>query len=281
MNDSHLIYDDVMIFKTDLERMLARNEIDFSQFEDILNDLNEYDISITILEKTSISIVLENLNEKCQVNESSKKVKDILQKWNKPIPKDLDKIKKQFKPLNFEIKHRDEHLKYLRGIEDPIRLKCREMLAKALESAHNPKIHSDLYETAAKCEDSIYSEFKATNSRYKNRIRSRILNLTDEKNPKLREHVLSGEISAAKLAKMSSEEMESDELKHIRDEITKDALNEHQLAHTEGFKSSFINCPECNSNSIRYSDIQVKTEDEITTSYVDCTKCGHRWNADA
>lgn len=54
-------------------------------------------------------------------------------------------------------------------------------------------------------EEEIYKEFNNTDNKYKNKVRSRVANLRDKKNPALRENVLLGSISAEKLAKMSPE----------------------------------------------------------------------------
>jgi len=54
-------------------------------------------------------------------------------------------------------------------------------------------------------EEEIFKEFKNTDFKYKNRIRSRVANLKDTKNPNLRINFLQGSISAARLAKMTAE----------------------------------------------------------------------------
>lgn len=103
--------------------------------------------------------------------------------------------------------------------KDPIRMKCREMLAGALEITEPIEGDSelcDIHEIAARCEDVIFNEFKNTEMKYKNRIRSRMLNLKDKNNPKLRENVRLGIISPDKLAVMDATEMASDELKDLR-----------------------------------------------------------------
>ena len=51
----------------------------------------------------------------------------------------------------------------------------------------------------------IFAEFKNTDMKYKNKIRSRVLNLKDNRNPKLRENVLLGLIEPERLAKMTPE----------------------------------------------------------------------------
>lgn len=66
---------------------------------------------------------------------------------------------------------------------------------------------SSAEELAEELEDCIFAEFKNTDMRYKNRVRSRVANLKDPKNPTLRSNYISGMITAAKLAKMTPEGM--------------------------------------------------------------------------
>lgn len=58
---------------------------------------------------------------------------------------------------------------------------------------------------AEKIEEAIFQEFRNTDAGYKNRLRSRVYNLKDSKNPQLRENVLRGVIAPKKLATMTSE----------------------------------------------------------------------------
>lgn len=51
----------------------------------------------------------------------------------------------------------------------------------------------------------IFSEFKNTDMKYKNRVRSRIANLKDAKNPNLRRNVLCGNVAPDRIAKMTAE----------------------------------------------------------------------------
>lgn len=51
----------------------------------------------------------------------------------------------------------------------------------------------------------IYQELKSTDMKYRNRVRSRISNLKDPRNPSLRQNVLSGAISPGLIAKMTAE----------------------------------------------------------------------------
>lgn len=51
----------------------------------------------------------------------------------------------------------------------------------------------------------IFQEFKNTDMKYKNRVRSRISNLKDMKNPNLRRTVLCGSVTPERIAKMTAE----------------------------------------------------------------------------
>lgn len=51
----------------------------------------------------------------------------------------------------------------------------------------------------------IYCEFNDVGNKYKQKVRSRISNLGDIKNPSLRQNVISGHIAPAKIAVMTTE----------------------------------------------------------------------------
>lgn len=51
----------------------------------------------------------------------------------------------------------------------------------------------------------IFKEHRDTGMKYKSRVRSRVSNLGDLKNPNLREQVISGHITPAKIAVMTTE----------------------------------------------------------------------------
>lgn len=140
---------------------------------------------------------------------------------------------------------------------DAVRLKCRELLVQALTvDGETPEGCSSAEELAEELEECIYGEFKNTDMRYKNRIRSRVANLKDPKNPTLRTNYISGMITAAKLAKMSPEEMASDEMKKIREKFVKEAINDAQLATAEGTKTDLLKCGKCKQRNCTYNQVR-------------------------
>ncbi|XP_043117265.1 transcription elongation factor A protein 3 isoform X16 [Puntigrus tetrazona] len=161
---------------------------------------------------------------------------------------------------------------------DPIRDKCIEMLAAALRTDDDYKDYGTNCEgMAAEIEDHIYQEIKATDMKYKNRVRSRISNLKDPKNPNLRKNVLAGAIDLNRIAIMTAEEMASDELKQLRNVMTQEAIREHQMAKTGGTTTDLLQCGKCKKKNCTYNQVQTRSADEPMTTFVLCNECGNRW----
>ncbi|KAG8231906.1 hypothetical protein J437_LFUL011375 [Ladona fulva] len=68
------------------------------------------------------------------------------------------------------------------------------------EGCHDPE------ELAEELEECIFTEMRGTDNRYKNRVRSRVANLKDGKNPALRLNFLGGALAPQRLAVMTAEE---------------------------------------------------------------------------
>lgn len=159
-----------------------------------------------------------------------------------------------------------------------VRLKCREMLTNALKGEGAEKLEeAELQDLGAKIEDCIYQEFKDTNMKYKNKIRSRISNLKDTKNKNLRLNVLHGSILPERLAVMTSEEMATEEMKQLRQKFTKEAINDHQMTLTGGTKTDLLKCGKCKKSNCTYNQVQTRSADEPMTTFCYCNECGHRW----
>uniref|UniRef100_H9G9U8 Transcription elongation factor n=1 Tax=Anolis carolinensis TaxID=28377 RepID=H9G9U8_ANOCA len=166
---------------------------------------------------------------------------------------------------------------YLTG--DSVRDKCIEMISAALKMDDDYKefgVNCD--KMAAEIEDHIlWMELKGTDMKYRNRVRSRISNLKDPKNPGLRRNVLCGAISAGRIAKMTAEEMASDELKELRNAMTQEAIREHQMAKTGGTATDLFQCGKCKKKNCTYNQVQTRSADEPMTTFVLCNECGNRW----
>ncbi|NXD88514.1 TCEA3 protein, partial [Halcyon senegalensis] len=164
---------------------------------------------------------------------------------------------------------------YLTG--DSVRDKCIEMLTAAL------RMGDDYKEFGVNCEK-MASEIEdhilwggSTDMKYRNRVRSRISNLKDPKNPSLRRNVLCGAIQPSLIARMTAEEMASDELKELRNAMTQEAIREHQMAKTGGTVTDLFQCGKCKKKNCTYNQVQTRSADEPMTTFVLCNECGNRW----
>ncbi|OWK03161.1 TCEA2 [Cervus elaphus hippelaphus] len=163
---------------------------------------------------------------------------------------------------------------------DAVRTKCREMLTAALQTDHDHvAIGADCECLAGQIEEYILWQGVGlgTDMKYKNRVRSRLSNLKDAKNPGLRRNVLCGAITPQQIAVMTSEEMASDELKEIRKAMTKEAIREHQMARTGGTQTDLFTCGKCRKKNCTYTQVQTRSSDEPMTTFVVCNECGNRW----
>lgn len=163
----------------------------------------------------------------------------------------------------------------------PVRLKSRQLLETHLkkplpdELCREAFLEEDII--AARIEECIYQEFRSIDAKYKNRIRSRLSNLGDTRNPFLRYKVLRGDITPDRIAKMSAEEMASDDLKKERERYTQESINDHQMSLTTGTRTSEIKCPACKKCDVTYNQMQTRSADEPMTTFCHCNECGKRW----
>ncbi|XP_072412857.1 transcription elongation factor A protein 2-like isoform X4 [Chiloscyllium punctatum] len=168
---------------------------------------------------------------------------------------------------------------------DTVRNKCREMLSAALQTDNDyVAIGTDCDHMAAQIEENIlffhlivFQEMGNTDMKYKNRVRSRIANLKDTKNPNLRKNVLCGNITPEQIARMTAEEMASDELREIRKALTNEAIRERQMAKTGGTETALFTCGRCKQKNCTYTQVQTRSADEPMTTFVFCNECGNRW----
>ena len=79
----------------------------------------------------------------------------------------------------------------------------------------------------------------------------------DNRNPRLRENVLLGMIAPSRLAVMTPNEMASDEMKELRAKLTKEAIDDHQMAQQGGTKSDLFKCSRCGQRDTMYNQVML------------------------
>lgn len=288
--------EEVLKIAKKLEKMVEKKTTDSAL--DILKALKAIPISLETLQRTRIGMLVNNVRKQTSNDEVSQMAKQLIKGWKKTVAaKDnnkSDKVEKNDDTIETKITSskdkpatskpktetpakvvHDEPIE-VQPTYDPIRDKCRDMLLRGLQVSDNVSTNF-CARLAASIEDAIFMEFKDTGVKYKNRIRSRFSNLKDPKNTNLRMMVLTGAIKPEKLAKMTAEELASDELKKQREKFEEDNIKDHQMAVNEGTVTDMFTCGRCKGKSCTYNQLQTRSSDEPMTTFVFCNDCGNRW----
>ncbi|XP_068119296.1 transcription elongation factor A protein 2 isoform X2 [Hyperolius riggenbachi] len=251
-------------------------------------------MSLDMLESTRIGMSVNALRKQCSEEEVIALSKSLIKSWKKLLDSSEQRGRERSQSSSSS-KDESSSAKKSDGPKSPstpkmtrfpplpvtsnsVRTKCREMLIAALQTDGDYiAIGSDCDLLAAQIEEAVFEEIQNTDMKYKNRIRSRIANLKDSKNPDLRKNVLCGGITPEQIAVMSCEEMASNELKEMRKAMTKAAIEEHQMAKTGGTQTDLFTCGKCKKKNCTYTQVQTRSADEPMTTFVVCNDCGNRW----
>ncbi|NXK08368.1 TCEA2 protein, partial [Herpetotheres cachinnans] len=283
---------------------------------DLLKELKSMPMTLDLLQSTRIGMSVNALRKQSTDEEVISLAKSLIKSWKKLLDASEEKSEEKKKGLSLPTSSsketgnsRDQSSNKRQEAPktptipkittfppapitcDAVRNKCREMLTTALQADDDYiAIGADCEHIAAQIEEyiltvqelldchiRIYQDVKNTDMKYKNRVRSRISNLKDSKNPELKKNVLCGAITPEQIAVMTSEEMASNELKEIRKAMTKEAIREHQMAKTGGTQTDLFTCGKCKKKNCTYTQVQTRSSDEPMTTFVVCNECGNRW----
>ncbi|XP_029447135.1 transcription elongation factor A protein 1 isoform X2 [Rhinatrema bivittatum] len=202
---------------------------------DLLKELKNMPMTLELLQSTRIGMPVNAIRKQSTDEEVTSLAKSLIKSWKKLLDgpsNEKEPEEKKKEPLllsqnspeareesssssNFSSRKEvcaafsDNFLTTLPRApitSDSVRLKCRELLSAALKTGDDYiTIGADDEELGAQIEEAIFQDFKNTDMKYKNRIRSRISNLKDAKNPNLRRSVLCGNIAPDVFARMSAE----------------------------------------------------------------------------
>ncbi|XP_059082324.1 transcription elongation factor A protein 1-like [Tigriopus californicus] len=297
------VEEEVMSLRKQLEKCTpsADNaDPDQSGVLDLLQSLSQLKMNLNILSTTRIGMTVNALRKSSKDEEVITLAKSLIKTWKKFVPEtnaagDKAKEKKKDDVKRKDDKHGSQDGNGSRTDEalvrsfpskpqataDEVRLRCRDMLSKALRGEADTELPDGMGQTvediAELIEDALFKKFKDTGMRYKNQIRSRVFNLKDKKNPALRENVLTGVIPPDTFSTMSAEDMASDEVKNQRKAFVKAGIDAAQLAKVEGTKTDLLQCGKCHKKNCTYNQIQTRSADEPMTTFVLCNACGNRW----
>ncbi|KAJ8920905.1 hypothetical protein NQ315_015698 [Exocentrus adspersus] len=290
------VEEDVLRIQKKLNKMTSEDGSGQEQALDLLKELQTLNINLEVLTETRIGMTVNALRKSSKDDEVISLSKTLIKNWKKFLPRTNSssdksssssaKPKKQKEEKSKEEKDKERERNLPKqfpassNTTDSVRLKCREMLASAIKTDSKPDDFDGCAaaeELAEELEEAIFSEFKNTDMRYKNRVRSRIANLKDPKNPTLRTNFRIGAITAARLAVMTAEEMANDEVKQLRERFLKESINDAQLATAQGTKTDMLKCGKCKKRNCTYNQLQTRSSDEPMTTFVLCNECGNRW----
>ncbi|XP_056155613.1 transcription elongation factor A protein 2 [Lampris incognitus] len=289
---------DVVRIAKRLDKMVLKKNTDGAI--DLLKQLESTKMSLETLQSTRIGMSVNAVRKQSSDAEVQTLARSLIKSWKKLLEGDEKKKKGESDPVESPSTSKDSGTSKSKKapktsttpappsritsfppdpvIADGVRLKCRELLVAALQTdGDHMTIGANCDHLAEQIEDLIFQEFKATDIKYKNRLRSRISNLKDQKNPDLRKNVLCGTISPERIATMTAEEMASAELKQIRDDLTKKSFRNHQLSKVGGTETDMFICKNCQSKNCTYTQVQTVSADESVTTFVLCNFCGNRW----
>ncbi|KAG1473493.1 hypothetical protein G6F56_000926 [Rhizopus delemar] len=143
---------------------------------------------------------------------------------------------------------------------------------------YNSGADSDLLlKRALAIEGRLYAVYGSVDEKYKGKVRVLANNLKNKSNPGLREGVVSGELSAEKLCKMSVEEMASEESQARDRKLAEEALFKARGATSAQAETDMFKCGKCQKRKCTYFQMQTRSADEPMTTFVTCISCGNHW----
>lgn len=290
------VEEEVLRIQKKLSKMSSGDGSGQEQALELLKELQNLSVNLEILTKTRIGMTVNALRKSSKDDEVISLSKTLIKNWKKFLsgPTSNTPSKESSTSSASKNKSKDSSKSDKRDSEekdrkiqssfpasnttDAVRIKCRELLLAALKvEGEDQEGYAAPEQLAEELEEAIFGEFKNTDMRYKNRIRSRVANLKDTKNPTLRTNFLIGAITATRLATMTAEEMANDEIKQLREKFKKEAIDDAQLATNPGTKTDLLKCGKCGKRNCTYNQMQTRSSDEPMTTFVLCNECGNRW----
>lgn len=113
--------------------------------------------------------------------------------------------------------------------------------------------------------------------RYTNKVLGIAFNLTNPKNPGLRERVLAGQIAPKRLVHMTPYDMFPELWDPVFDQIAHKQLRKQLTWDVESAPEGLLQCTACKSRKTTYTQLQTRSSDEPMTTFALCLNCGKRW----
>lgn len=247
------------------------------RYEDLLallGDLHEAHVSAEQLETTDVVKVLYRVLKTCPDSSLKKTAKALLATWKRQYGKDRKDVKRT----------EEGEASTSSSPLSPVRSKCVQLLSAALSAEH-----PDREKVAEEIERHVHELHKSNAAKYKACIRSKVANLRNPKSSHLQQGLLGGLLSPEAFARMSVEEMASEELQRLREEYSSRGVSERQLPQgVEGTKTQKIRCKRCGASDCSVAQVsrgalflpawvRGSGPDEDAMTFVTCRGCGQQW----
>lgn len=144
-----------------------------------------------------------------------------------------------------------------------------------LGSTESPKtVLAKAREVEAAAYDHLGPESKPE---YKQKMRSLFQNLKNKSNALLRVRIVSGEITAHKFVRMTSDELRSEEQREKDEKLKKQNMDNAMVPQQERSISTSLQCGKCGQRKVTYTEAQTRSADEPMTLFCTCMNCGKSW----
>lgn len=263
-----------------------------------LTKLRQTPMTIDILRETKVGVTMNHLRQKVTDKEVKQQMKNLIKFWKNVATPDAAPAVPVTPAANGAVAESDKTPEAqeveseknqtfaetaiptdtpLQMTDDDSRNKRRMMLAKHMKKHFPVLLHARCNLCAEQLETALWNNYKANAQKLKTQFMSKLSNLKDPKNPALRTSFLNGIIKADELARMTHEQMASDELKKQNEAYEKENLLDHQVAVNQGTETDMFTCGKCKKKRCTYTQLQTRSSDEPMTTFVFCMECGNRW----
>jgi len=247
----------------------------------ILGILKEKTVTEAILRESKVGLAVGKLRAH-KTKSISDLSKEIVKQWKAAVEKAKTVSKKPSIVTTTVLSSQKTDVRTFKsdgakgGIGDITRDKCIELIYDGLAcDATAPVDH--VLSKARGVESAVYRTMGGLNADYKNKIRSLFVNLKDKANPSLRAGVVDGSIAPERFAKMTSQEMASEERQAADKKIEEENFHNSLSAEEKQAETDAFQCSRCKQRKCSYRQQQTRSADEPMTTFVTCAHCGNKW----
>lgn len=122
-----------------------------------------------------------------------------------------------------------------------------------------------------------YWENPDVRRKYTEKVLQLKFNLGNDKNPYLRERIISGQVSLREVVLMHPYEMFPEKWEDIFLQVAKKRLKKELTEDVNTMPDGLFTCGRCKSKKTIFTQLQTRSADEGLTTYAQCHNCGKNW----